>query len=166
MTNSKYEYLTTLQYREKNLKVRLEAFENGDIYKKMEEDYKSLLHTEKYRIRNLEKDLSKANAKMIRTRNCRFKVLDDTCDQVRSFRSYGSIDYPCQSMNMLLSMRKESDSGIYDSVSRFSTDKRPIERLDVKRLLYRLIKFKVTSEQSPVCDIFACDIYSVFFCFC
>ncbi len=37
-------------------------------------------------------------------------------NQVMSFRSDESIDY--QSMSMLLSMRKESDSGIYDSVSK------------------------------------------------
>ncbi len=37
MTDSQYEYLTTLQYRVKNLKDRLEAFESGAIYKKIRE---------------------------------------------------------------------------------------------------------------------------------
>jgi len=80
MTDSQYEYLTTLQYRVKNLKDRLEAFESGAIYKKMEEDYKSLLHTEENRIKKLEKELLKANAEISRARNRWLKVLDDTCD--------------------------------------------------------------------------------------
>ena len=38
--------------------------------------------------------------------------------QVMSFRSDESIDYLCQSMSMLLSMRQKSESSIYDSVSK------------------------------------------------
>ena len=38
--------------------------------------------------------------------------------QVMSFRSDASIDYLCQSMSMLLSLRRDSESSVYDSVSK------------------------------------------------
>ena len=38
--------------------------------------------------------------------------------QVMSFRSDASIDYLCQSMSMLLSLRQDSESSVYDSVSK------------------------------------------------
>ena len=38
--------------------------------------------------------------------------------QVMSFRSDTSIDYLCQSMSMLLSIRQDSESNVYDSVSK------------------------------------------------
>ena len=77
MNNSQYEYITTLQYRNKALKARVDAFENGSVYKKMEADYTSLLHTEESRIHKLEVALSKAHAQTVDVRNIWWEVLED-----------------------------------------------------------------------------------------
>ncbi|SDB67464.1 transposase [Butyrivibrio sp. INlla16] len=77
MNNSQYEYITTLQYRNKALKARVEAFENGSMYKKMEADYNSLLHTEESRIHKLEVALSKSHAQTVDVRNIWWEVLED-----------------------------------------------------------------------------------------
>ena len=77
MNNFQYEYITTLQYRNKALKARVDAFESGSVYKKMEADYTSLLHTEESRIHKLEVALSKAHAQTVDVRNIWWEVLED-----------------------------------------------------------------------------------------
>jgi len=79
MNNAQYECITTLQYRVQKLKRQVEAFESGAIYTKMADDYKSLLHTEESRIKELENELLKADSRAARTRDMWQEVLDDVC---------------------------------------------------------------------------------------
>ncbi len=68
MTNNQYEFITTLQYRIKNLQAQVDAFKTGSKYQQMEVQYKSMLHTEECRIHKLEFELSKAHAQTIDVR--------------------------------------------------------------------------------------------------
>lgn len=77
MFDSQYEIIATLQYRNKSLHAQLEAFKSGEKYKQMEEDYKSLLHTEESRIHELEVELSKAHAQTVDVRNKWYEVVCD-----------------------------------------------------------------------------------------
>ena len=58
MYNSQYEYISTLQYRVKNLQAQIDAFKSGAKYQQMDAAYKSLLHTEEGRIKKLEFELA------------------------------------------------------------------------------------------------------------
>ena len=77
MYNSQYEFITTLQYRIKSLQSQLEAFKSGTKYKRMEAEYRSLLHTEECRIHKLEAELSKAHAQIVDVRNKWCEVIED-----------------------------------------------------------------------------------------
>lgn len=65
MNDYQYEFITTLQYRVKNLQAQVDAFKNGSKYLQMDAQYKSMLHTEECRIHKLEVELSKAHAQTI-----------------------------------------------------------------------------------------------------
>ena len=54
MNDYQYEFITTLQYRVKNLQAQVDAFKNGSKYRQMDAQYKSLLYTEECRIHKLE----------------------------------------------------------------------------------------------------------------
>ena len=43
MNNYQYEFITTLQYRVKNLQAQVDAFKNGSKYLQMDAQYKSML---------------------------------------------------------------------------------------------------------------------------
>ncbi len=58
MNDYQYEFITTLQYRVKNLQAQVDAFKNGSKYLQMDAQYKSMLHTEECRIHKLEVELS------------------------------------------------------------------------------------------------------------
>ena len=79
MYDSQYEYITTLQYRVKNLQAQIDAFKSGEKYQQMDAAYKSLLHTEESRIEKLEVELSKTHAQVIDVRNLWWDVVEDTC---------------------------------------------------------------------------------------
>ena len=63
--NNQYEFITTLQFRIKNLQAQVDAFKNGSKYQQMDAQYKSMLHTEECHIYKLEAELSKAHAQTI-----------------------------------------------------------------------------------------------------
>ncbi len=79
MTNNQYEFITTLQYRIKNLQAQVDAFKTGSKYQQMEVQYKSMLHTEECRIHKLEFELSKAHAQTINVRNKWWDTIEDVC---------------------------------------------------------------------------------------
>ena len=77
MHESRYEVITTLQYRVKSLHSQLEAFRSGAKYQQMEADYKSLLRTEECRIHKLEAELSRAHAQTVDVRNKWWETMED-----------------------------------------------------------------------------------------
>jgi hypothetical protein len=77
MNNYQYEFITTLQYRVKNLQAQVDAFKNGSKYLQMDAQYKSMLHTEECRIHKLEVELSKAHAQTIDVRNKWWDTIED-----------------------------------------------------------------------------------------
>lgn len=78
MYDSQYEYISTLQYRVKNLQAQIDAFKSGAKYQQMDAAYKSLLHTEEGRIKKLEFELAETHAQVINVRNMWLEVLEDT----------------------------------------------------------------------------------------
>lgn len=75
--HTNFEYMTALQYRNKVLKSQLEAYESGDIYKKMTSDHKILLSKKDREISKLKSELAKAHSEIITVRKYWTEIFDD-----------------------------------------------------------------------------------------
>lgn len=74
---SNFEYTSTLQYRVKNLKHQLEAFESGEKYVKMQSEFKKQLAESDRTIKRLKSELSAARAQAVDVRNKWMEIVDD-----------------------------------------------------------------------------------------
>lgn len=68
MTNREYQRMTDLQYRNKALTRRVEAFESGAVFTSMREDYRKMLNSEEAVIRKLKQDFESAHAETRKVR--------------------------------------------------------------------------------------------------
>ena len=69
-----FEYMTYLQYQNKELKAQVNSFQSGEKYIKMESTFQSLLRVERRENKSLRLELAKANATIITNRNHWFDV--------------------------------------------------------------------------------------------
>lgn len=72
-----FEQITTLQYKNKALSKQVEAFQNGEKYRQMEQDYKALLRFHHKEIKRLEYELSKAHSETVTVRKYWSEIMDD-----------------------------------------------------------------------------------------
>ncbi len=129
--NSSFEYISTLQYRLKAANDKLGAFETGEKYVQMENNFWGIIRRLEARIKDLEAEVARAHAETVTVRNHWMEVIEDlnkeaerdlrSCKrkqkQAVSFRSFESIDHLCQCMSMLLMMRKKEGLNIFNKVA-------------------------------------------------
>jgi len=77
MSNTAYEYMTSLQCQVKALRARVSAFESGDKYIAMEKDFKRQLAAKDRQIKKLKTELGKARTAIVNVRNIWLQVIDD-----------------------------------------------------------------------------------------
>lgn len=75
--NSSFEFITNLQYKVKNLSERVQAFESGDRYKKIQLDFKTQLSKKDRVIQRLKSELADANCRTVTVRQNWLQVFDD-----------------------------------------------------------------------------------------
>lgn len=72
-----FEYTSTLQYRIKAQARQIAEFKSGEKYRKLEEEYKAVIRSLNKKIRELERELSKAHRETVTVRNIWFDAIDD-----------------------------------------------------------------------------------------
>lgn len=77
MINANFEFISNLQYKVKNLGIRVQAFESGEKYTTMQSAFKAQLSTKDREIRKLKLELANAHAQLITMRNNWTQVFDD-----------------------------------------------------------------------------------------
>jgi len=77
MTNIQYEFMTNLQYENRDLKRQVKEFKSGDKYLSMKETHKKQLEAEYTRNRKLEKALAEANIKTSKIHSNYLRVIED-----------------------------------------------------------------------------------------
>ena len=75
--NQKFEYITTLQYRVRSLSQRLDKFESGEIYQKMDSDFKKMIRHYEYALAQKDLELSKSHSETITVRKYWSEIMDD-----------------------------------------------------------------------------------------
>ena len=129
--NSSFEYISTLQYRLKAANDKLGAFETGEKYVQMENNFWGIIRRLEARIKDLEAEVARAHAETVTVRNHWMEVIEDLNKEAErdlrsykrkqkqavSFRSFESIDHLCQCMSMLLMMRKKEGLNIFNKVA-------------------------------------------------
>ena len=75
--NSRFEYITTLEYRLKAASNEIAAFKSGEKYIRMEKHYWGIIRRLESRIKALEQELAKAHAETVTVRNYWFDVVND-----------------------------------------------------------------------------------------
>jgi len=75
--NGQFEYMTSLQYKVKNLSDQVSAFKSGDMYITMQSGFKQQLSEKDRKIKKLEKELATAHKAIITVRNNWFQVFED-----------------------------------------------------------------------------------------
>ena len=81
MTNREYQRMTDLQYRNKALTRRVEAFESGAVFTSMREDYRKMLNSEEAVIRKLKQDFESAHAETRKVRKIWEQATDDLTEE-------------------------------------------------------------------------------------
>ena len=77
MSNLQFEYMTTLQYRVRNLESRLQTFKTGEKYISMQEDFKLQLADKDKEIKNLKLKLAQSRAETVTVRENWLGVIAD-----------------------------------------------------------------------------------------
>lgn len=72
-----FEYVTTLQYRNRSLIKQVDDFKSGEKYRKMNEAYEKLLRFHNKEMKRMEYELSKAHGETITVRKYWSEVMDD-----------------------------------------------------------------------------------------
>ena len=72
-----FEYITNLQYKVKSLSDRVQAFESGSIYKRMQMDFKSRISEKDREISRLKVELADAHCQITTVRRNWSQVFDD-----------------------------------------------------------------------------------------
>lgn len=72
-----FETTSFMQYRINNLRERIEDFESGEIYRKMQAEYDKLLRLHNRTVKQLEYDLSKAHRETVTVRKYWGEIMDD-----------------------------------------------------------------------------------------
>jgi len=75
--NRSFEYITTLEYRLKAANARILAFESGEKYIRMQEEYLKELRCLEKKIRKLEDELSQARRETVSVREQWFEIFED-----------------------------------------------------------------------------------------
>ena len=75
--NSAFEYITTLQYRLKVANDKLAAFETGEKYVQMENNFRGIIRRLEARIKDLEAEVARAHAETVTVRNHWMEVTED-----------------------------------------------------------------------------------------
>lgn len=75
--NRSFEYITALEYRLKAANARILAFESGEKYIRMQEEYLKELRFLEKKIRKLEDELSRARRETVSVRDQWFKIFED-----------------------------------------------------------------------------------------
>lgn len=75
--NSAFEYISTLQYRLKVANDKLAAFETGEKYVQMENNFRGIIRRLEARIKDLEAEVARAHAETVTVRNHWMEVTED-----------------------------------------------------------------------------------------
>ena len=75
---------TTLQYQNKAMRQELEAFRNGERYKKLQEDHHKVVAGYIKEIERLKKELAKAHAATVTIRNIWFEECDSDWEKYQA----------------------------------------------------------------------------------
>ncbi len=73
----KFEYITNLQYKVKNLQHELELFRTGEKYTQMDLNFRAMLNEKDREIARLSSELASAHAKTVSIRNQWFQIFED-----------------------------------------------------------------------------------------
>ena len=76
-----FEYMTNLQYKVKSLTRRLEAFESGQRYLALQEEFKKQLAAQRKEINKLKAELARAHRETVRVTDNWFQVFGDISDE-------------------------------------------------------------------------------------
>ncbi|NLP17681.1 MAG: transposase, partial [Firmicutes bacterium] len=76
-----FEYMTNLQYKVKSLTRRLEAFESGQRYLALQEEFKKQLAAQRKEINKLKAELARAHREIVRVADNWFQVFEDISDE-------------------------------------------------------------------------------------
>lgn len=82
--NRSFEYITTLEYRLKAANAQIHAFESGEKYIRMQEEYRKELRSLERKIRRLEDELSRAHRETVSVRDQWFEIFEELqkeCDR-------------------------------------------------------------------------------------
>ena len=77
MSNLRYEYTTNLQYRNKNLKAQVEAFESGEKYTQMKASFNAQFAAQSRTIGGLKAEVAALNSQIVTVRQNWSEMLDD-----------------------------------------------------------------------------------------
>lgn len=75
--HSNFEYITTLQYRNKVLQSKLALYESGAIYQRLASDHKAQLREKDREIKRLKSELAGAHSETITVRKYWAEIFDD-----------------------------------------------------------------------------------------
>ncbi len=75
--NQNFEFITHLQYRVKMLSGQVEAFKSGEIYQKMDSDFKKLNRSYEHALKQKGLELSKSHIETITVRKYWSEIMDD-----------------------------------------------------------------------------------------
>ena len=81
--DSRFEYITSLQYQVKSLKGQVEAFRAGEKYIKMRAEFKARLDAEAKKIKTLTAELSAARSETVTVRKYWSEIFDDLSKEHR-----------------------------------------------------------------------------------
>ena len=79
-----FSYLTTLQYQNKAMRQELEAFRNGERYRKLQADYHKVTAGYIREISRLKKELAKAHAETVTVRDIWFGECDSDWEEYQA----------------------------------------------------------------------------------
>jgi len=112
VSNSIFGFLTTLQYRVKNLTAQVDAFESGQKYIDLEADYKTRIAQKDRENSKLKRELADADRQVIKVRNMWMQVNEDlvkahTKELSKKDRKIKELEEQVLKMQIMLDAEKE-----------------------------------------------------------
>lgn len=103
-----FEYVTSLQYKNKALQAQLEAYESGEAYQRQKEAYEKRLREKDRIIASLKKELACSHAEIVTMRNRWMEVFEDLEKEHRKALSNEQQKNARMEKDMLAARKRES----------------------------------------------------------
>ena len=138
LSNAQFEFMTSLQYANIDLKRRVKEFETGEKYISMAEEHKKQLASKDRIIKKLELELAAANSALVTARNNWMQVFEDIerahakelCIKDRWIKAYKerSLEYERRCVGLQDKFR-DALSELYEAKSELEDEKEKAARL-------------------------------------